>query len=287
MSKSLQNMCELRDSDVLTAFRALNADLEEFVTHLLSDYHSVSLVYETDRSPINVATEALSALTYSDEQGGRELVQQPGVIFIPPELVEKIETINAKKNAFMVEVGKFKKESKLKSNEGILSQLRQQLASAGVGRIHIKQCERKFTILEEPPKKLTWYTESGGWGAQKKLSKPEAQSMVDTMMVGNEAGLRVCTQLINNLSDTEVLVRRSKSADSIKISAIYSERLSSSYIGSLPIFVVASPQSISGVQLDMGKANSKKNGSKKSTSKFEDEPYIESLKLYRYKPTYR
>ncbi len=77
MSKSLQTMCEIRDSDVLTAFKALNAHLKELVTHLVRDYHSVSLVYKTDRTPINVATEALSALTYSDEQGGRELVQQP------------------------------------------------------------------------------------------------------------------------------------------------------------------------------------------------------------------
>lgn len=288
MSKSLQNMCEVRDSDVLTAFKDLNAYLKKFATLLVREHHSVSLVYETDRAPINVAIEALSALTYTDEQVGRELIQQPGVIFIPPELVEMVETINTKKNAFMAEIGKFKEASTLKTNEGILSQLRQNLASAGEGRIHIKQCERKFMIIEKPPKKLTWYTESGGWGAQKKFSKSEAQSLVDTMMEGNEDGIRVCTQLVNDLHEREILVKRSKSADSTKISAVYGERKASSHIGSLPIFVVVSSlEAISEVQIVMDRANSKKHGSKKSTSKFEAEPYIESLKLYRYKSMYR
>ncbi|MDA0146610.1 hypothetical protein OCT63_20520 [Vibrio sp. RW] len=287
MSKSLQDMCELRDCDLLEVFNELEKTVEVFLEELRAEHLFIKLVYESDRKAINVACEALGSHIYGDEQAGRELIQQPGVIFIPHKLVDTIHKVNNKKSDFLSAVQKFKEQSDLKSNEGILNQLRKYFLSAGLGRVHLKQCERQFTVLENLPKKLTWYTESGGWGAQKKLSKSQALVMVEKVMTGNEDGQRVCRNLINAIADDEVLVKRSKSADSIRVNALYSEGDARPYIGSLPLFVPASRSEIENVTLEMERAESKKHRSRKNTSKFECEPYIESLKLYRYKKAYR
>jgi len=288
MPKSLQDMPELRDHNVLVVFQNLEDKLAEFSQKLEAECLAIKLLYNSERSEIKVATEAITALTYSDEQLSRQLIQQPGVIFIPHSLVEIICEINQLKSDFMDEVKNFRKQSGLKCNSAATRVLRECFSSAGIGRVHLKQCDRKLSLITGEPKKITWYTEAGGWGKQKRLTKGEARALVESVMSDNVQGCKACLNLVNSVGDREFLVIRSKSPDSIKVNALFTDSADDrSYIGSLPVFVSTTPMQIRNIEVDMKKAVSKKLGSKKSRSKFEAEPLISSLNLYRYKPEHR
>lgn len=282
MSKSLQNL------PVLRHYHLLNESIVRLTKKVESAHFDVDLLYDTDIKPIKAVSKAVSALCYTDLQVGRELIQLPGVVFVPKSVVDFIEAVNIEKDTFLDVVKDFKANSGFKSNEGALSKLRGVFAEEDIGRVHFKQCERKIVVVQNIPKKIRWYTESGGWGGQKKFTKQEALDFVGRMMSDNPDGRLVCEKLIQNIGDSELIVQRNKSADATKVSLTYNNLSPSSHIASLPIFVVVdSAEQVKQIKLEKISITSKNNGTSKSRSKFEDSPYIDSLRLYRYKEAYR
>ena len=282
MSEPLQNLPVIRHYNVLS--KRLNLLVEKLDSMQLG----VELLYKTDIKPLNAVSKTISALCYQDEQVGRELVQLPGVVFIPQSLVEDINSVNESKNDFLSAVKEFKSQSGFNSNEGALSKLREVFAANEIGRIHFKQCERKIVVVTNLPKKIRWYKESGGWGSQKKLTKSEAIELVKRQMSDNADGRKVCTSLLSRLGDSELIVQRNKSPDSIRVNITYAELSPTSHIASLPIFVVVeSIDQINQIKLEHVSETSNNNGTKKNRSKFEDTAYIETLRLFRYKESHR
>ena len=282
MSESLQNL------PVIRHYNVLSERLNVLVEKIDSMHLGVDLLYKSDIKPFKAVSKTISALCYQDEQVGRELVQLPGVVFIPQSLVEDINSVNKAKQDFLFEVKKFKSQSGINSNEGALSKLREVFAANEIGRVHFKQCERKIVVVTNLPKKIRWYKESGGWGSQKKFTKQEAIKLVERQMSDNEDGRKVCTSLLSRLSDSELIVQRNKSPDSIRVNLTYAELSPSSHIASLPIFVVVeSLDQANQIKLEHVSETSKNNGTKKNRSKFEDTAYIENLRLFRYKESYR
>ncbi|EPM6351875.1 hypothetical protein OH457_12595 [Vibrio sp. 2art] len=291
MSKSLHSV------PVIRKLQSLESSLHAFAHSLEQTYFNVQLNNPSDIKPIKAVIRAITAITYDEYQSGRELNQLPGVVFIPEDVVPKLLEVNHAKKAFSDAVKEAKASSKCKSNTAALNHVRKLLTEIGMQRVHFKQCERLLVVEEALPKKIVFYNESKGWGNQKKYSKEEALELAKEIIDNGSDSFDIVSKKIAEISDSEFLVHRTPSPTSIKANITryvpgVGEK-SHSRVASLPIFVVTTDMDsartvlIGSMVSIESTPKSKRLGSSKARSKFEEQPYISTLRLYRYKPEYR
>lgn len=109
---------------------------------------------EQDHSnSLTVLTELISTLRYQNEQqDGRVTAGRHGLVLVDANMVEQISCINSLKDEFKQLVVNNRKE---------LSppQWRDAMQSAGLARIHLRQCYRHLPLINEMPIKVgfSWY----------------------------------------------------------------------------------------------------------------------------------
>ncbi|WP_320820062.1 DNA replication terminus site-binding protein [Thalassolituus sp.] len=117
--------------------------------------------------PLNSLCDLLCDFWYHDNQDGRETRSRHGLIVADPQTQTHIAEINVNKDRLRAAIREMKET--LGSNEWqLLSEqlseehigFRQNLANAGLARLHLKQCVRHIPLLSEMPKRVgfSWYT---------------------------------------------------------------------------------------------------------------------------------
>lgn len=284
----------IRALQVVRAFEGLVQSVNELSDNLPNCVLLAELCKKNDFKPLHAVQLAVSNLVYDDSKNdGRTLIELPGIVFVTPDGLPFLDDVNQKKALFETACSDFRadlgaqKDAKCRSMQMI--ELRDALNAAGHRRVHIKQSVRRLVVMNEPVNSIHWYEEAGGWGKQKKLDHDQVRQLVeDNKSHYQDIGYYdIAIRTLNQLPTEEIFARRYKSAPSIK-AKITTENATQIVIASMPLFVVVDDVSaIEVIKYQPSIQSAGKTGTKKSRSKFEEEPVIKALNLYRYKPEYR
>lgn len=250
-----------------------------------------SLHYAPDRTAKLFLSEAVSALNYSDldatdEMDGRELIQRPGLVVLSDMDFQQVLVVNELKSEFSNAINNY--QTSLNGTKSTLDSVRHILSAAGHPRVHLNQSKRKLVTFQSVPQSITWYLEKGGWGKQKTFSKAQAIDLLDRAIKSGKAQDRLSIERVRlqTFPENEVLVRRHKSNESIRVKVTGNDGLVSTHIASMPIFIRGESDVNLNIALKFNLDIERKHISKKR-SKFETESFISSLSLYRYKEQFR
>lgn len=270
---------------ILQAIKKVEDTLGELDCALKESAYEIKLNVSSELTPINRVSRAITSITYDDDQEGRNLVQLSGAVFISPQISELVIRVNNAKQKFADLLKETKASLSLKSSTAKSNYVRDLFTKEGYGRIHFKQVIRQLVVVEGV-KSLSFYIESGGWGAQKKFTKKELLAHIETFYDRNSDKYDMVTKVINPLPDSEIFVQRSKSPDSQKVTVKYEDESSETKIATLPLFVVVESENQVGrtVVKNTPYENKVRNNGR---TKFEEEPLIDPPVIYRYKEEFR
>lgn len=271
------------------------SSIERLSKHLkhVSDVIRDNLLYcqlcgESGPNQERKAIDAITSITHEENFDGRRLIEQPGLIVLNERCCDDIVKINQLKSDFINACKSFKLDVIQKDSGSPSQELRYLLNEAGFLRAHLKQIERMPVIITEPPRNIHWYIEAGGWGKQRKLLKQDILAMLDSKknQYINSGFYEIAHEKIGKLSNKEVFCVRHKSANTIKTSIFFEEKVSN-HVGTLPIILMTSKSEIEAIKKIDISLHKSQTGTKKNRSKFESDPILDFFNIYRYKEMYR
>jgi hypothetical protein len=162
------------------------------------------------------ACSVYSQLHYTDNQAPREILICPGFIGASLSTINLARELNECKERFKKKIIACKnnaQQQKIMRSEAISALLQ----SAGLGRLHLKQCYRKIPILSTAPKKITWtwaHTRS-----IKKITVAKARTLL--LQKGEDIGIQLQLQQLNYLNEHEPLAIVQELAPHLRANIVY------------------------------------------------------------------
>ncbi|RUR51480.1 DNA replication terminus site-binding protein [Vreelandella populi] len=290
----------MSDTDV-TAYRLLY-ELDDRFDHLIATIEASLTLYERQMPPTWVfhqpivdtdwLRKALLDMWHQEDQDGRETRNYVGIIAADETLIESIDTINQAKTHISELIQKIKnlspkalsdiKQRLPKRHPYVVDVLRQ----SGFARLHLKQCWRHIPIAEAPVSRirLAWYS-SGR--SIKRLSVQEAEQKL--MQLDTEAAhVRIQLRKLAGLPSSETLAQVQAQAPLMRANLFFTEPLEDGHTRralniAMPLFVPAPEQRLPHVNLPPLHPPTERTRAKRRDEKLEQDPFLPSLRIYRYK----
>ncbi|MDS4025529.1 MAG: DNA replication terminus site-binding protein [Candidatus Contendobacter sp.] len=287
--------------NLLTSFEAMLAQLDAFCTAVRQDDPLPAWVSRTEMELMEnqdmrlKAIQLYRALWYEESQDGRETLTCPGIVGASSETLAIANVCNAAKDEFKAAVLALKGLGRDKVN-GAMTDLHRRwetVATAmrrlGAARLNLKQAYRHIPLLDRRPLKIGFTWSKQGRVIQRtsvaearrlleqRVETPQVQSDLRRLaeINGDEPLARVrgvCPHLRANIVFTELgqgrVSRRLMQAPlPILVPLQRGERL--------PEFVAVTPEPPSNPRL------------RRADVRIEDEPFLPSARVYRYREIYR
>ena len=279
-------------SDLKHAFDSLNDCLNQLGNHLRDERpsHFYPLTaFERSQNPDSIAwlADLLTDLSYRDGQDGRETRTRHGLILATATTQHLVEQSNVAKQVFATIARTIKKESEAlwKDYSAQLSSkvsYRAQMASSGLTRIHLRQCTRKLTLLDEAPLRcgFTWYNNGR---SITRVSVKEAEAML--LEIGEDkTHIQAQLHTLHQLPTHTPLARMQTLAPAVRANLVFESQRKAMNCP-LPLFIPSEfakgelPR-IKDIPLEAPTGRSRKA---REDDQLSDAPLLPSLRIYTYR----
>ncbi|MBB3142054.1 DNA replication terminus site-binding protein [Halomonas organivorans] len=235
---------------------------------------------------------ALLDFWYQDGQDGRSTRSHVGLIAATPPLMDGAREVNAAKRAFADLLGQIREEvpSLLPEVKAVLPfrhpELHDHLRGSGLARLHLKQCWRAIPLAPAPVARvrLAWYA-SGR--SIKRLSVREAEQKL--LALDTDAPhVRIQLRQLAGIPDGEPLAQVQQQAPLMRANLFFLDPLEDGHIRramnvALPLFIPADEGRLPSHNLPPQHPPEKRTRARRSDERLEQEPFLPSLRVYRYR----
>lgn len=235
--------------------------------------------------------QALTDFWYADGQDGRATHPYIGIVAATPEVIASLKAVNEVKDAFRKALAILQDYDKSLISEIKASlpfrhsYLHENLAGAGLARLHLKQTWRHIPYHEIPLSriKMAWYT-SGR--SIKRVTVREAESML--LRYDAEADhIRIQLRKLAALPSGEPLAQVQNQAPVMRANLFYEEPLPDGHDRkamnvALPLFVLSEDGRLPSHNQPPPFPSPQRTRAVRSDNRIEDEPYLPSIRAHRY-----
>lgn len=229
---------------------------------------------------------------YQDGQDGRATRSHVGLIAADETLLSDVARVNAAKAEFGRVLAAIRQQA-----AGLIPELKavlpfrhpalhDHLRGQGLARLQLKQCWRAIPVADAPLARvrLAWYT-SGR--SIKRLSVREAERKL--LALDNGAPhIRIQLQRLASIPDGEPLAQVQKQAPLMRANLFFAEPLDDGRSRramnvALPMFIPSHDGHLPDHNHPAISPNAKRTRAKRSDERLEDEVFLPSLRVYRYR----
>ncbi|MFC3283218.1 DNA replication terminus site-binding protein [Litchfieldella rifensis] len=235
---------------------------------------------------------ALLDFWYQDGQDGRATRTYVGLVAADEHLLDHVASVNAAKADFAAILARIRHEAAalIPELKAVLPfrhpALHTHLRGQGLARLHLKQCWRALPLADAPLSRvrLAWYS-SGR--SIKKLSVRDAEKKL--LALDHEAPhVRIQLRRLAGIPDSEPLAQVQKQAPLMRANLFFREplvdgRLRRAMNVALPLFIPSPDGRLPDHNTPPPFPNDKRTRAKRSDERLEDEVFLPSLRVYRYK----
>ncbi|WP_189468450.1 DNA replication terminus site-binding protein [Litchfieldella qijiaojingensis] len=235
---------------------------------------------------------ALLDFWYQDGQDGRATRSYVGLVAADEPLLEHVASVNAAKAHFADILARIRQEAAalIPELKAVLPfrhpALHTHLRGQGLARLHLKQCWRALPVADASLSRvrLAWYS-SGR--SIKKLSVRDAEKKLLTL--DHEAPhIRIQLQRLAGIPDGEPLAQVQKQAPLMRANLFFREPLADGRLRramnvALPLFIPSDDGRLPDHNTPPPFPNDKRTRARRSDERLEDEVFLPSLRVYRYK----
>ncbi|MDF1763193.1 MAG: DNA replication terminus site-binding protein [Oleibacter sp.] len=234
-------------SELKTSFADLCSALQALRNHLLSERPSCHFPLtdsekQRQPDPLFWLTELLVDVWYRDGQDGRETRSRHGVINATAQTQELLHAVNDCKRVFADQVRAIRKTSdeqwlelagELASGQ---SSFRSTMTITGLSRVHLKQCARRLSLLEQRPARVgfSWYNHGR---SIKRVTATQAQDLL--LALGEEKDhIQVQLKILGNLRPNTALAQVQMLAAVVRANLVFESGRKATN-SPLPLFIPA------------------------------------------------
>ncbi|RKR06374.1 DNA replication terminus site binding protein [Kushneria sinocarnis] len=235
---------------------------------------------------------ALTDFWYQDGQDGRTTRNYIGLVVADAVMLEEVARINRCKDHFAALLEQIRRDHpamvpEIKATLPFRHPvLHDHLRGEGLARLHLKQCWRHIPVAEAPVARvrMAWYS-SGR--SIKRLTVSEVEEKLSRL--NNEAAhVRIQWQKLAGLPSGEILAQVQQQAPLMRANLFYREPLEDGRTRRalnvpLPVFLPAEDNRLPQVNQPPEHPPEKRTRALRGDAKLESEPFIPSLRVYRYR----
>ncbi len=235
---------------------------------------------------------ALLDVWYQDGQDGRATRTHIGLVAAGEALVEAVARANATKAAFSALLARIKESEPelIPEAKAVLPfrhpELHDHLRGQGLARVHLKQCWRAIPLAEAPLARvrLAWYS-SGR--SIKRMTVQEAEQKL-LKLDTDAAHVRIQLRRLAGIPSGEPLAQVQRQAPLMRANLFYREPLDDGRTRramnvALPLFVPSADGRLPDHNLPPPHPPEQRTRARRRDEKLEDEPFLASLRVYRYR----
>lgn len=275
--------------------------------YLINELDSLASLYEQHPQPMWGLKERASSawlrrvlfdLWYEDGQPGNFSRTHIGMVGANEVQLEQVARVNAAKDAFNDAVQALRQKpsnvltAEREKIQAYAADRRHLLGYAALGRLHLKQTFRR---LPTPPGRLLsvyflWYRNGR---SIRRVSVREAEAMLDACHNNDAPHIRIQRQILASIPDKEPLARVRNLAPIMRVNmalespdADLKDQRSQSI--SMPLFVPLAPgEPLPDHNIPDKEPSDRPRGAVRCDTKIEDEVFLRSLRIHRYKEGFR
>lgn len=275
------------------------SDYENLITcsqQILDDCQTPGRAYKLI-APNNPLAESLSQTAllqgsfqdywYRDGQDGRETRSYIGVIMADDTLLASAHALNGAKDRFKASSTQLQKQfpqqwSDVKAQLNLRhARLRETLYFSGLARLHLKQCWRTLSIIEEPAERVAfnWYT--SGRSIQK-ITVEDAYKQLSQLDTSSEH-IQIQLQAVARLPPATPLAKVQNQAPVIRANLVCQTGdtcLRSAMNCALPLIIKG--DTLPHIAWPDNTPPEQRSRAKRSDNKLEDTPFLPSIRVHRY-----
>jgi len=287
--------------ELLESFQQLLNSLNLFCTALRNDQSLPAWVSRTEQeinNGLEVRAKAISlyqALWYEDSQDGRETLTCPGIIGASPATLEAAHACNAAKDAFKAAVLQLKTLSKTEAGLLMtdLHRRNEEVATAmkrmGAARLNLKQAYRHIPLLDSRPLKIGFTWSKQGRTIQRtnvRETRRLLERRRETPQVKQELGR------LTSLPDSEQLARVRGVCPHLRANIVFADSGKASnrrrlIQAPLPILVPLQENEALPDFVPIETEPQDNPRLRRSDVRIEDDVFLPSIRVYRYREPYR
>ena len=235
---------------------------------------------------------ALLDVWYQDGQDGRATRTHIGLVAADETLMDAVARTNIAKAEFAALLAHIKESEPelIPEAKAVLPfrhpELHDHLCGQGLARVHLKQCWRAIPVAEAPLARvrLAWYA-SGR--SIKRLTVQEAEQKL-TKLDTEAAHVRIQLRKLAGIPSAEPLAQVQRQAPLMRANLFYREPLDDGRIRramnvALPLFVPSPDGRLPDHNLPPLAPPEQRTRARRRDEKLEDEPFLPSLRIYRYR----
>ncbi|UYG01593.1 DNA replication terminus site-binding protein [Halomonas sp. GD1P12] len=236
--------------------------------------------------------QALMDMWHVEGQDGRETRNYIAVVAADEPLILAVEEVNRKKDAIGELIGRIKALSSHALSEAKSRlparhlHVDDMLRKSGMARLHLKQCWRHVPIAPAPVARvrLAWYT-SGR--SIKKLSVRDAEKKL--LQLDTDAPhIRIQLQKLAGIPSSETLAQVQAQAPLMRANLFFIEPLEDGHTRrahniAMPLIVPNVEARLPHIKAPNSQAPTERTRAKRRDEKLESEPFLPSLRIYRYR----
>jgi len=286
--------------NLLESFEQLLASLNTFCTAVRNDAAFPIWVSRSNlelEQGLDMRIKGINlyrALWYEEDQEGRETLTCPGIVGVNKETIALAYACNVAKDGFKTAILALKGLSKPESSALLndLHQRNEEVAAAmkrmGAARLNLKQAYRHIPVLNERPVKIGFTWSQQGRTIQKTTVR-EARRLLERRT--NTPQLQLELQRLSSIPENEVLARVRSVCPHLRANIVFKKtyddverRLMQAPLPiiiplhpgeGLPEFVPIAPEPAGSLRLQ------------RSDIRIEEELFLPSIRIYRYRERYR
>lgn len=237
-------------------------------------------------------TEALLDMWHLPGQDGRETRNHIGLIAADERLMQAVAAANAAKSAFSECLQAIKQQSPTLLSEsrsrlpGRHPQVEQVLEHNGLARLHLKQCWRQLPTAEGPVSRVRFAWYSSGRSI-KRLDVPQAEKKL--LALDSEAAhIRIQLKKLAGIPAGEPLAQVQPQAPLMRANLFFTTPLEDGRVRralnvAMPIFIPREDGRLPHTNQPPASPPEKRTRARRRDEKLESEPFLPSLRVYRYR----
>ncbi|TDX30369.1 DNA replication terminus site binding protein [Modicisalibacter xianhensis] len=278
-------------AELEAAFDQVIQRIESLLSHY-DEASSAAWALDTPRPDAAWLRRALLDFWYEDGQDGRATRSYVGLIAADDTLMNAVVHANAAKDHFADVLAQIREQAAdlIPEIKAVLPfrhpALHDHLRGQGLARLHLKQCWRHLPVADAPLARvrLAWYT-SGR--SIKRLSVREAErKLLD--LNSDAPHIRIQLRRLAGIPDGEPLAQVQRQAPVMRANLFFQEPLADGRTRRamnlpLPLFIPTADGRLPDHNQPLPSPPAGRTRAKRSDEKLEEEAFLPSLRLYRYR----
>ncbi|MBK8183470.1 MAG: hypothetical protein IPK63_11565 [Candidatus Competibacteraceae bacterium] len=288
--------------DLLTRFEALLALLDDCCARVRQDEGLATWISLTEAEAANgvdMRTKAVGlyrALWYEERQDGRETLTCPGIVGASPQTLAAAQACNAAKDAFKIAVLALKTLGRLEANAAMADLQRREETVAvamrrmGAARLNLKQAYRHLPLLERRPLKIGFTWSKQGRVIQR-MPKAVARRLLEQRVETPQTRLEL--QRLAGIREDEVLARIRSVCPHLRANLVFPSSDGASapprrlMQTPLPVLIALRPGEPLPEFVPVATEPPASLRLRRADVRIEDEPFLPSVRIHRYRASYR